>query len=101
MTIEGMKVRIRSVEVRERVVFKKCLTIGVALVNGMFFYLVIYDEGMGRKVRSAQPVVQSRLSSSICLEHRCEGFDIVTSCSWFSTVMVFLGGGWVDLRKGP
>jgi hypothetical protein len=38
VTIEGMKVRIGSMEVRERVVFKKCLTIGVALVNGMFLF---------------------------------------------------------------
>lgn len=42
MTIEGMEVRIGSMEVRERVVFKKCLTIGVALVNGMFFSTWLY-----------------------------------------------------------
>jgi len=35
--IEGVKVRIANMGVRKRVVFKKCLTIGVALVNGMFF----------------------------------------------------------------
>lgn len=42
MTIEGMNVRIESMEVHERVVFKKCLTIGVALVKGMFFFTWIY-----------------------------------------------------------